>query len=92
MGKNWSANAGDAGSIPRSGRSPEEAKGNPLKYACLGNSIDRGALRAIVHRVANESYKTWKHKNKNNVIPKPVFTLVLYSRYLQLKDRMTVVG
>ena len=47
---------------------------------------------AIVHRVANESDKTWRHKNKNNVIPKPVLTLVLYSRYLQLKDRMTVVG
>ena len=44
MGKNWSANAGDAGSVPRSGRSPEEAKGNLLKYACLGNSANRGAL------------------------------------------------
>ena len=44
MGKNWSANAGDAGSVPRSGRSPEEAKGNLLKHACLGNSVNRGAL------------------------------------------------
>ena len=92
MGKNWSANVADAGSISRLGRSPEEAKGNLPEYACLGNSIDRGALQAIVHRTANESDKTCRHKNKNNIIPKPVLTLVLYSRYLQLKDRMTVVG
>ena len=36
-------NAGDAGSIPGSGRSPGEENGNPLQYSCLGNAIDRGA-------------------------------------------------
>ena len=36
-------NAGDPGSIPGSGRSPEEGNGNPLQYPCLENSIDRGA-------------------------------------------------
>ena len=30
--------------IPRSGRSPGEAQGNPLQYSCLENPIDRGAL------------------------------------------------
>ena len=40
------ANVGDindAGSIPRSGRSPEGGHGNPLQYSCLENSMDRGA-------------------------------------------------
>ena len=36
-------NAGDLGSIPGSGRSPEEGNGNPLQYPCLENSMDRGA-------------------------------------------------
>ena len=33
----------DTGSIPGSGRSPGEGNGNPLKYSCLENSMDRGA-------------------------------------------------
>ena len=41
--KNPLANAGDAGSIPGSGRSPEEGNGNPLQHSCLGNLTDRGA-------------------------------------------------
>ena len=31
------ANAGDAGLIPGSGRSPGEGNGNPLQYSCLGS-------------------------------------------------------
>ena len=31
------ANAGDVGLIPRLGRSPGVANGNPLQYSCLGN-------------------------------------------------------
>ena len=34
---------GDAGLIPRSGRSPREGNGNPLHYSCLENYMDRGA-------------------------------------------------
>ena len=34
-GKNPPANAGDAGSIRGSGRSPGEGNGNPLQYSCL---------------------------------------------------------
>ena len=45
-------NAGDPGLIPGSGRSPGEGNGNPLQYSCLENSTERGAWRAIVHRVA----------------------------------------
>ena len=45
-------NAGDLGSIPGSGRSPEEGNGNPLQYSHLENPMDRGAWWATVHRVA----------------------------------------
>ena len=41
--KNPPANAGDAGSIPGSGRSPGVGNGNPLQYSCLENLTDRGA-------------------------------------------------
>ena len=53
--KNPLANAGDvkdAGVIPGSGRSPGEGQGNPLKYSCLENPMDRRAWWATVHRVA----------------------------------------
>ena len=52
--KNLSANAGDirhTGLIPGSGRSPGEGQGNPLKYSCLEDSIEREAWRATVYRV-----------------------------------------
>ena len=53
--KNLPANSGDTGamgSIPGSGRSSGEGNDYPLKYSCLENSMDRGAWRATVHRVA----------------------------------------
>ena len=46
----WSA--GDTGLIPGSGRSPGEGNGNPLKYSCLENPMDRGAWQVIIHGVA----------------------------------------
>ena len=42
-GKASACNAGDPGSIPGSGRSPGEGKGNPLQHSCLENSMDGGA-------------------------------------------------
>ena len=42
-------NAGDPGSSPGMGRSPEEGNGNPLQYYCLENPIDRGAWWATVY-------------------------------------------
>uniref|UniRef100_A0AC11E9P4 Solute carrier family 66 member 2 n=1 Tax=Ovis aries TaxID=9940 RepID=A0AC11E9P4_SHEEP len=56
--KNIPANEGDlrdASLVPGLGRSPGEERGNPLQYSCLENPMDRGAWRAIVHRVA----KSW---------------------------------
>ena len=55
MAKNLPVNAGNAndlGSIPESRRSSGGGNGNPLQYSCLGNSMDGGAWRATVHRVA----------------------------------------
>ena len=43
---NLPANAGDTkgmGSIPGLGRSPGAENGNPLRYSCLENSMDREA-------------------------------------------------
>ena len=51
-GKASACNAGDLGSIPKSGRSPGEGNGYSLQYSCLENSMDRGAWRAAVPRVA----------------------------------------
>ena len=45
------AEAEDPGSIPGSGRSPEEGNGNPLQYSCLENPMDREAWWATAHRV-----------------------------------------
>ena len=50
-------NSGDPGSIPESGRSPEEGNGNPLQYSCLENPMDGGAWEAVVHGVAKMEQK-----------------------------------
>ena len=47
MVKNPPASAGDAGSIPGSGRSPGVRNGNPLRCSCLGSPMDRGAWWAM---------------------------------------------
>ena len=52
VGKESACNAPDPSLIPGLGRSAEEGNGNPLQYSCLGNPMDRGALWAIVHGVA----------------------------------------
>ena len=39
-------NAGDLGSMLRSGRSSGEGNGKPLQYSCLDNPMDRGAWKA----------------------------------------------
>ena len=52
------SNGGDLGSFPGLGRSPGEGKGNPLQCSCLENPMDRGAMWATVHRVAESLDKT----------------------------------
>ena len=51
-GKESACNAGDLGSVPGSGISPEEGNGYPLQYSCLENSVERGACQATVHGIA----------------------------------------
>ena len=51
VSKESAYNAGDLGSVPRSGRSPGEGNGNSLQYSCPENSIDRGAWPITVHGV-----------------------------------------
>ena len=53
--KNLSANWGDLGSIPGSGRSVEEENGNSLQYSCQENSMDRDVWWVPAHGVA----KSW---------------------------------
>ena len=56
-GKESACSAGDVrnlSSIPWSGKSPGGGHGNPHS-SCLENPMDRGAWRAVVHRVA----KSW---------------------------------
>ena len=45
----------DVGSILGLGRSPGGEHGNPLQYCCLENPMDRGAWRAVDHRIT----KSW---------------------------------
>ena len=69
--KNPSANAGDSGSIPRSGRSPGAGNGNPLQYSCQDNPMDRGGWWTTVHGVTKELDMT-EHTCTHNckVLPK----------------------
>ena len=58
MIKNLTANAGEVGLIPGSGRSPGEGNGNSHQYSFLGYPIDRGAWWVTVNGVAKESDMT----------------------------------
>ena len=50
--KNPPAKAGDVGSIPGWGRSPEGDNDSSLQYSWLGNPTDREAWQATAHRIA----------------------------------------
>ena len=62
--KNPPANAGDAGDaglVSGSGRSPGGANGNLLCYSCRENSMDRGDWQAQVHGVAKNCIQVSTH-------------------------------
>ena len=54
--KNLPVNAGNLGSIPRSGRSPGGVHGNPLQYFCLENPHGQRSLAG---------YSPWGHKESD---------------------------
>ena len=54
MVKKPPANAGDAGLIPGSGRSPGGGNGAPLQYSCLENSVEVEVWQATVHGFTKE--------------------------------------
>ena len=56
-GKESACNAGDSGSIPRSGRSLGAENGYPFQYSCLENFMDTEIWLAPVYRVTNSG--TW---------------------------------
>ena len=51
-GKESTCNVGDLGSIPRLTRCPGGGHGNPLQYSCMENTLDRGALWAMINGIA----------------------------------------
>ena len=74
--KNPPANSGDPGSNPGSERSLGEGNGNPLKYSCMENPMDRGDWQVIVHGVSKS--RTWlsdQEKKKMNHILRMVINV-----------------
>ena len=55
MVKNLPEMAGDRGSIPGLGSSPEVGNGNPLQYSCPENPMDRDP----------EGYHPWGHNESD---------------------------
>ena len=88
MVKNPPTNAGDVGSIPGSGKSPEEGNGNQLQYSCLGNPMDRGVWQATVHGVTesdtteplnNDKYEIYRSISECQISSKlKYYTVVLF--------------
>ena len=64
MIKTMPAKAGDVGSIPGSGRCPEEGNSNSRQYSHLENPLDRGTWWATVHEITKELDMTEQLNNR----------------------------
>ena len=78
VGKEFDCNAGNAGLIPGSGRSPGEGNGNPLQYSCLENPIDREAWWTTVHEVGRVRHNLGTKPQPPPGIIKYMYVLVSY--------------
>ena len=66
-GKESACSEGDPGSIPGSGRSPEEGHGNTLKYCFLQNPMDRETWQAAVHRVTQSQTRLKRLRSSSHI-------------------------
>ena len=64
MIKTMPAKAGDVGSIPGSGRCPEEGNSNSRQNSHLENPLDRGTCWATVHEITKELDMTEQLNNR----------------------------
>ena len=55
---------------PGLGRSPGKGNGNPLQHSCLENPMNRGAWRAMVHRVTKSptQLKDFMHTHRKGKV------------------------
>ena len=83
--KNPPVNAGDAGSIPGSERSPGIGSGNPLQYSCLGNSMGRGAWWTTVYGFPNS-------RTEQQSLSELLYNIALVSCSLFLFDSAILAG
>ena len=68
MVKNLTANAGDAGCIPKSRRSPAEGNDNSLQYSCLGNpwTEEPGRIQPMGSQRVRHNFAT---RQKQIIVP-----------------------
>ena len=74
------------GSSPESGRFCGERNGNPLRYYCLANPMDRGAWLATVHGVARVGH------NLATKAPPPFICLYFLAMPRSMQDLIAPVG
>ena len=80
--KESTCKAGDLGSVPGLGASPEEENGSPLQYSCLGNPM--GISVALV------GYRPWGRK-ESETTEQLTHPHVVYLQYLHLCAGVTLL-
>ena len=82
--KNLLANAGNACSIPGSGRSSGEGNGNPLQYFCLGSPMDRAAWNTTVHGLQRVRHNLATRRQKSHF----KIELIVINELLVIPDQL----
>ena len=79
--------AGDASSIPGSGRSPGGGHGNPLQCSCLRIPMCRAAWQATVHSIAKSwtQLKWLSMRAHGKIFLKPMIPVFLEWHYFLLR-------